>query len=95
MLLLHRPLRIKEIRERWFSVDGTPADCSYLAVNHILKGRRPDKPAAVMFFNVDLALAAVPELGERTRAALEALLPGGVTVLVPNPAGRFPLCITD
>ena len=56
-----------------------------------LKGRRPDKPAAVMLFAVDLALAAVPELGPRTRGALEALLPGGVTLLVPNPAGRFPL----
>src|SRR3954452_20091265 len=56
-----------------------------------LKRRRPDKPAAVMFFDVELALAALPELGRRTRAALEDLLPGGVTLLVPNPAGRFPL----
>jgi L-threonylcarbamoyladenylate synthase len=56
-----------------------------------LKGRRPDKPAAVMFFDRDLALTALPELGPRTRDALGRLLPGGVTVLVPNPAGRFPL----
>src|SRR4051794_10481447 len=56
-----------------------------------LKARRPDKPAAVMFFDPELALAALPELGERTRAALARLLPGGVTVLVPNQAGRFPL----
>jgi L-threonylcarbamoyladenylate synthase len=56
-----------------------------------LKGRRPDKPAAVMFFAVDLALEAVPELGPRTRAALQALLPGGVTLLLPNPARRFSL----
>src|SRR3954447_13453242 len=58
---------------------------------YLLKRRRPDKPAAVMFFDVELALAALPELGQRTRGALEALLPGGVTLLVPNPAGRFPL----
>lgn len=38
---LHRPLRIREIRPRWFSVDGTPSDCSYLAIHHILKDRRP------------------------------------------------------
>jgi len=56
-----------------------------------LKGRRPDKPAAVMFFALDLALAALPELERRTRAALERLLPGGVTVLLPNPTRRFPL----
>jgi L-threonylcarbamoyladenylate synthase len=56
-----------------------------------LKGRRPDKPAAVMFFDLDLALEALPELPERTAAALRRLLPAGVTVLLPNPAGRFPL----
>ena len=56
-----------------------------------LKGRRPDKPAAVMFFDRELALKALPELGERTRAALVALLPGALTVLLPNPAARFPL----
>lgn len=56
-----------------------------------LKGRRPDRPAAVMFFQLDSALAALPELGERTRSALERLLPGGVTLLLPNPARRYPL----
>jgi L-threonylcarbamoyladenylate synthase len=58
---------------------------------YMLKRRRPDKPAAVMFFALDLALAALPELGPRTRGALQALLPGAVTLLLPNPAGRFPL----
>jgi L-threonylcarbamoyladenylate synthase len=58
---------------------------------YFLKRRRPDKPAAVMFFDLELALAALPELGPRTRAALEALLPGAVTLLLPNPNRRFPL----
>ncbi|MFZ5470519.1 MAG: 5'/3'-nucleotidase SurE [Myxococcota bacterium] len=40
-LSLHRPLRINEVDERWFAVDGTPSDCSYLAINHLLKGRKP------------------------------------------------------
>lgn len=56
-----------------------------------LKGRAPDKPAAVMFFDRDLALGSLEPLGPRTAAALERLLPGAVTVVVPNPAGRFPL----
>jgi L-threonylcarbamoyladenylate synthase len=56
-----------------------------------IKGRRPDRPAAVMFFDRELAFAALPELGHSTRAALERLLPGPVTALVPNPARRFPL----
>jgi 5'-nucleotidase len=38
---LHRPLRIREIRPKWYSVDGTPADCAYIALNHILKDKRP------------------------------------------------------
>jgi L-threonylcarbamoyladenylate synthase len=58
---------------------------------YLLKRRRPDKPAAVMFFALDLALAALPELGPRTAGALRALLPGAVTLLLPNPARRFPL----
>jgi tRNA threonylcarbamoyl adenosine modification protein (Sua5/YciO/YrdC/YwlC family) len=56
-----------------------------------LKRRALDKPSAVMFFDRSLALEALPELGERTRAALERLLPGPVSVLVPNPARRYPL----
>jgi L-threonylcarbamoyladenylate synthase len=94
-----------ETFERCMAVGGVavfPADTVYgLACEpgaedavrrlYALKGRRPDKPAAVMFFSVELALAALPELGRRTRVALDALLPGGVTLLLPNPAFRFPL----
>ena len=56
-----------------------------------LKGRAADTPAAVMFFDLELALAALPELGPRTREAVECLLPGALTLLLPNPARRFPL----
>jgi L-threonylcarbamoyladenylate synthase len=58
---------------------------------YALKGRPPDKPAAVMWFDLGDALAAMPELGPRTRALFERLLPGGLTFLVPNPEHRFPL----
>jgi L-threonylcarbamoyladenylate synthase len=56
-----------------------------------LKGRRPDRPAAVMFFELELALEALPELPARTTEAMKRLLPGGVTLLLPNPAHRYPL----
>ncbi len=56
-----------------------------------LKGRDPGKPAAIMGFDLEVVLAALPELGPRTRALAGRLLPGGITLLVPNPAGRFPL----
>jgi L-threonylcarbamoyladenylate synthase len=91
--------------ERCIAVGGValfPADTVYgLATDpdsregverlYRLKGRRPERPAAVMFFQLELALVALPELGERTRAALERLLPGGVTLIVPNPERRYPL----
>ncbi|HEY3758385.1 MAG TPA: L-threonylcarbamoyladenylate synthase [Solirubrobacteraceae bacterium] len=56
-----------------------------------LKGRPPQRPAAVMFFALDAALDALPELAERERAALLALLPGPLTVLLPNRSNRYPL----
>jgi L-threonylcarbamoyladenylate synthase len=55
-----------------------------------LKGRPAQKPAAVMFFSRDAALATLTELGPRTRAAVERLLPGPVTLLLANPLGRYP-----
>jgi L-threonylcarbamoyladenylate synthase len=58
---------------------------------HALKGRPASKPSAVMFFSVAPALEVLVDAGPRTRAALERLLPGPVTVLLPNPSGRFPL----
>jgi len=56
-----------------------------------LKGRPATRPAAVMFFALDSALRALPDLRLRERAALEALLPGPLTLLLPNRARRYPL----
>jgi L-threonylcarbamoyladenylate synthase len=55
-----------------------------------LKRRDPAKPSAVMFFALEPALETLTGLGERTRAALEMLLPGPVTLLLPNPSGLYP-----
>ena len=56
-----------------------------------LKGRPAEQPAAVMFFALAAALSALPEIGAREQAALENLLPGPVTLLLPNRTRRFPL----
>ena len=56
-----------------------------------LKGRPALKPAALMFFAREPALESLSELGPRTRAALGALLPGPVTLLLENSSRRFPL----
>jgi L-threonylcarbamoyladenylate synthase len=58
---------------------------------YALKGRPPARPAAIMFFSLGAALEALPELGARERAALQALLPGPLTLLLPNRDRRFPL----
>ncbi|RLE24282.1 MAG: 5'/3'-nucleotidase SurE [Acidobacteria bacterium] len=41
-LTLNRPLQLKEIEPDFFIVNGTPADCTYLGLFHILKEKRPD-----------------------------------------------------
>lgn len=58
---------------------------------YALKGRPAGKPAAILFFSLAPALAALPELPSRLRGALHALLPGPVTLLLPNPLARYPL----
>jgi L-threonylcarbamoyladenylate synthase len=66
---------------------ANPAAAARLAE---LKGRPSEKPSAVAFGSCQGALDALPELGARTRAAITALLPGPLTLLLPNPAHRFP-----
>jgi L-threonylcarbamoyladenylate synthase len=68
-----------------------PESRAAVARLYALKGRPAARPAAVMFFSLDAALEALPELGERERAAMNALLPGPVTLLLPNRLRRFPL----
>jgi L-threonylcarbamoyladenylate synthase len=74
-----------------YGVACDPAEPTAVQRLYALKGRRPDKPAAVMFFDPELALAGLPELGPRSRALAARLLPGAVTLLLPNPGRRFPL----
>lgn len=81
------------------TVYGLACDpCSPTAVARLyeLKGRPADKPAAVMFFSLAAALRALPELTSPLRAAVQALLPGPITLLLANPLARYPLaCGSD
>jgi L-threonylcarbamoyladenylate synthase len=56
-----------------------------------LKGRPAERPAAVMFFALAFLLRALSELAPREHAALQALLPGPVTLLLGNRDHRYPL----
>src|ERR1700684_2312392 len=68
-----------------------PANASAVRRLYELKGRPADRPAAIMFFSRDLATATLGELGDLERAEIAALLPGPVTLLLPNRDRRFPL----
>ena len=41
-LTLQRPLRISKRAAGWYAVDGTPTDCVFLGVNHLMRQEAPD-----------------------------------------------------
>jgi L-threonylcarbamoyladenylate synthase len=58
---------------------------------HRIKGRDEGKPAAILYFSPLAMRELVESLGDRTRTAVGALLPGPVTMVVANPEHRYPL----
>jgi L-threonylcarbamoyladenylate synthase len=55
-----------------------------------LKGRGAKQPTALMTQDVDTLLELIPELRGRAGVIARALLPGPLTLVLPNPARRFP-----
>lgn len=73
-----------------------PLDAGAIARIHRLKGRDDGKPSAVMYFSPLAIRELVEGFGPRTKAAVSALLPGPVTLVVANPQRRYPLaCRAD
>ena len=72
-----------------------PLDAAAIARIHRLKGRDDGKPAAVMYFSPLAMRELVAGLGSRTAAAVSALLPGPVTLVVANPEHRYPLACRE
>jgi L-threonylcarbamoyladenylate synthase len=54
------------------------------------KGRSEPQPTAVVASGIDVLLELVPELRGRSEAVAHALLPGALTLVLPNPARRLP-----
>ncbi|HZX43555.1 MAG TPA: 5'/3'-nucleotidase SurE, partial [Myxococcaceae bacterium] len=73
-ITLARPLRIRRVRERWFSVDGTPTDCAYLAIHHLMKDAPP--ALAVSGINHGPNMADDVVYSGTVAAAMEATLLG-------------------
>jgi L-threonylcarbamoyladenylate synthase len=68
-----------------------PLDAGAIAKIHRLKGRDDGKPSAVMYFSPLAIRELVSQLGPRTKAAVSALMPGPVTLVIANPQRRYPL----
>jgi 5'-nucleotidase len=79
---IHRPLRIRDLGQRWYAVDGTPTDCSYLGVHHLMRERRP--ALMVSGINHGANLADDVTYSGTVAAAMEA-----VTLGVPGIAISF------
>lgn len=72
-----------------------PLDAEAIERIHWIKGRDDGKPSAVLYFSPLAMRELVESLGERTRDAVGALLPGPVTAVVANPAHRYPLACRE
>ena len=72
-----------------------PLDAGAIARIHRLKGRDDGKSSAVMYFSPLAMRELVAGLGPRTAAAVSALLPGPVTLVVANPGHRYPLACRE
>jgi len=55
-----------------------------------LKGRADGKPLAIIAASADRLFEWIPELRGRSAAIVRALLPGPYTLILPNPARRYP-----
>ena len=60
-----------------------------------LKGRDDGKPSAVMYFSPLAMRELLSDLGPRTSDAAGRLLPGPVTLVIANPARRYPLACRE
>jgi L-threonylcarbamoyladenylate synthase len=72
-----------------------PMSASAVRRIHQLKGRPARKPSAVLYFTPLVMRELVASMGERTRAAAAALLPGPVTLVIANPERRYPLACAE
>lgn len=83
-LTMHRPLRVVRHGERRFAVTGTPADCIYLALHHVM----PEKPDIVVSgINAGSNLGTDVHYSGTVAAAREACLQGltAIAVSLENP----------
>ncbi len=79
-LNLRRPITAARLEPGWYSVDGTPVDCVYLALHHILAGSTPD--LVISGINHGPNLAQDVTYSGTVGAAMEAADAGFPTIAV-------------
>ena len=72
-----------------------PLDAGAIERIRRIKCRDDGKPSAVLYFSPLSMRELVAGLDSGTRKAVGALLPGPVTLVVPNPAHRYPLACRE
>ncbi len=73
-LTLSRPLRVRKISAKKYAVDGTPTDCTLMALTEIIKGAKPD--LVLSGVNRGANLAEDVTYSGTVAAAMEATLLG-------------------
>lgn len=90
-LTLHSPLRVFELRDRWYAVDGTPTDCVNMGIHNLLPFR-PD--LLVSGINHGGNLGDDITYSGTVAAAMEANLMGipaiAVSLATFGPTSHFP-----
>lgn len=86
-MTLHKPLRLQRIKKGWYAVNGTPADCVTLALNHLLKNRQPD--LVVSGINNGWNLGDDVTNSGTVSGALEGMLYGMPSIAVSLESGRI------
>ena len=69
------------------AADGASEDAARAL--YAAKGRGAAQPTALLFASVELVLERLPEIPARTAAIVRAVLPGPLTLVLPNPGRRF------
>jgi L-threonylcarbamoyladenylate synthase len=73
-----------------YGLATTPDDEAAVRRLYDAKGRGAQQPTALVASGLARLLELLPELDGRPAAIARALLPGPYTLIVPNPAERFP-----
>jgi len=71
-----------------YGLAADPEDEAAVRRLYELKGRGTEQPSALVATGVDVLLERVPEL-RASAERLRALLPGALTLVLPNPARRY------